>query len=245
MKYIIALIAVLILIRIDFILRTFDDLSSKFTSNSSTTLSNELPDRGPAPISVAEDRAIKTSPRTNFIIMLDRFADNPDESFRKAAFEIFKAHPTVFGKELDPQLAGSVFSWRDLIVQNAQQLPLFLLDLMKILQGENRDIVVRFYSLILDANPQWFLSTYILAKDPGCVVATQLADPHAEEEKLNILFDREKALNQLVETELKPEEKLLARSCLLQLRDHLGRITAPPGTAAPAASEGSQEGADQ
>lgn len=233
MKYVIGFILVLLVVKIDYVLRTFDELTERFSQGRPPVLSSEGFENS-STLPLKDDQALQSNPRQIFLLMLERFGDAPEETFRQTAFEIIQKNSDIFGEALDQELMGTIYSWRDLIGRKEKQLPLFLVDLMNVLKGENHLMIRRFYSLLMDADAEWFFSTYILTKDIQCAIATDLGDPLSAEEKLNVLFDRERSLNEFVQSEkIDPDQKLRAESCLLRLRQFLAELAPKTPATAP------------
>lgn len=237
MKYVLIFALIAILVRIDVVLRLFDQASSSFRQNKQTVIEGKEVKPEPAPVPVKDDQLINQTPRTRFINMLETFGQIPDPTIRQKAMEVFKASPTMFSEKLDPGLEGAVFNWRDLIAQGEPELPLFLLDLLTILHGENKDVVTKFYSLIIDQDLPLFLSSYSKSRDINCLIVTVVGDPVSEEEKRNILYDRDKSLNEFILSENSdPTQRRIADTCLLKLRTSLNATATPMPLPSPAST---------
>jgi hypothetical protein len=228
MKYVLIFALIAILVRIDVVLRLFDRATSYFNQNKATVVESKETKSSPAIVPVKDDRFIHQTPRARFINILETFGQIPDPTLREKAMEVFKASPTMFTEKLDPALESAVFSWRDLISQGSAELPPFLLDLLTILHGENKDMVTKFYSLIIDQNLPLFLSSYSKSRDINCLIVNVVGDRITEEEKRNVLYDREKALNEFSQSEkADPTQKRIADTCLLKLRTTLTATPTP------------------
>lgn len=239
MKYVIGFVLIALMVRIDVVLKVFDNALAFLGRESTPVISATEVRTTTDLVSVKDDKAVKPNPKNTFINMLENFASSPDATIRLKAMEAFRSQPTMFKLTKDTELEGAISSWRDLIVQNSPELPLFLLDLLTILQGENKEIIVRFYSLLMDNNLNLFLSTYTKSKDTNCSIATVVGDPLPEEEKINELYDRERALNTFVSQEkIDENQKAFANVCLLVLRLHLAKLAPPEGAPASDTPEG-------
>lgn len=234
MKYALIIAGILILLRIDDMLRLFDKASLYLGKEPTAVIDADEIRPTTEMISVTDDKFIKQTPKSRFINMLETFSRNPDSTLRQKAMEELKAHPTMFSEKLDSSLESAVYSWRDLLTQNSSELPLFLLDLLKVLRGENREMVLRFYSLVMDQHPATFFANYAQAADTNCLIALMMDQNIAAEERKNLLFDREKILNEFVNAEkVDPVQKRLAETCLLKLRNYLTPADPLPAPATP------------
>jgi hypothetical protein len=134
----------------------------------------------------------------------------------------------MFNQKLDPQLENEIFRWRDLLNNNEPEAAKFMQDLMNILQGENLEMMKRFFSLWMDINMEHFLAAYSKTKDTNCSIATML-DNIPEEERLNEYVEREDALKAFVAKEkVDPIQKNLANNCLLVLQIEIAKFPPRP-----------------
>lgn len=223
MKYLVILVLVVVLVRIDVFLRLFDKMGEKLTGRQPETQSTEVtPPR--ATISLTEDQTLKQSPRQIFLGLLENFRSDPLKSNREQALNYFKAHPTIFTQKLDTELEATIYRWRELMVNNEPEVGVFLNDLLNILQGENQLMVKRFFSIWMDINMENFLAAYSKTKDTNCTIATVFGDSIPEEEKLNEYRDREDALKTFVMKEgANPSYKALANNCLMVLNIEISK----------------------
>lgn len=228
MKYIVILIVVIILVRIDVVLQLFDKTSQKYQNS-------QLPDVKTTEVTQTElvpmnnDLAMKVAPRRIFLSMMEDFRSAPDVAIKDRALETLRATPTMFGEKLDTELESTVFRWRGLIEQKNKLAQSFLLELMKSLKGENLEMVKRFLSYSIDADLPDFLYFYSKTSDTNCMLITYLGDNLPEEEKYNELSTRLNALNAYIASD-KTEFKEYAQRCQMVLKitvDKLGVSTGP------------------
>lgn len=226
MKYVVIVIIALLMARADLFLGLFDRLVEKSQPapaevDTSEVKSNEL-------VPVAQDQSLKQTPRQTFIALLEDFHANPIQPIHERAMAIFKDNPTMFTQKRDPELEAAVFRWRDLLNNNEPEAAKFMQNLMNILQGENLEMMKRFFSLWMDINMEHFIAAYSKTKDTNCSIATIL-DNIPEEEKLNEYIEREDALKILVTKEkIDPVQKTLANNCLLVLQIEIAKFPPRP-----------------
>lgn len=224
--------------RADLFLGLFDRIVEKSAPSpvevdTSEVKSNEL-------VSVAQDQNLKQTPRQTFLALLEDFHANPVQQIHDRAIAIFKDNPTMFNQKLDPQLENEIFRWRDLLNNNEPEAAKFMLDLMNILQGENLDMMKRFFSLWMDINMEHFLAAYSKTKDTNCSIAAIFGDNIPEEEKVNEYVEREDALKAFVAKEkVDPIQKNLANNCLLVLQIEIAKFPPRPLTEDDAPEESS------
>lgn len=240
MKYVAILAVVLVIMRIDFILGLFEKISENSApavevDSSEISSSREI-------IPVTDDVTLKQTPKTTFLALLEDFHIRPSEDLRQRAMTIFKSHPTMFTQKLDRELESEVFRWRDLLNNNDPETVSFLLDLMGVLQGENLEMLKRFFSLWMEIDMGNFVAAYSKTKDVNCLIATTFGDVIPEEEKLNEYVERENALKALLAQEKSDAaQKAFISKCLLVLGLQINKMSPAltPGDApSPAAQEG-------
>lgn len=223
MKYVVIVIIALLMARADLFL----GLADKLFENT-----------GPAPVEVddtqvesnkivpvAQDGSLKRTPRQTFLVLLEDFHTNPTEAIHSTAMGIFKNHPTMFGQKLDPELEAQIFRLRDLMNNNEPEAVKFFNNLLNILQGENLQMMKRFYSLWMDINIENFISAYSKTRDTNCTVASLFGSPLPEEEMYYEYLEREEKLKAFVSKEkTEPVQKALANNCLLVLQLEIGKL---------------------
>jgi hypothetical protein len=229
MKYVLMFVVAIILIRIDKVIEIGEKGYMMFQSEPAQQ--DKLAGLGDSPVIVRSETNVKLSPRQEFLAFLDGFKVSPDASYREQAISLFRDHPQMFSEKGDKNLEARIYAWRDLIVQNSEELPLFLLDLMNIMKGENKITVTRFFSLVMDLNIDMFMSSYPRTKDPACAPVTLIEAAVPPEERLPELYERMGILEEFLAKEKLPaDKKLYANLCLNTLKIHLEKegASAPP-----------------
>ncbi len=244
MKYAVILIILILLVRIDFFLGLFDKVNKKFDANpteldgSDVRMNREL-------VPVNLDRSLKRTDRDQFMALLEAFHDSPSAGLAESALQVLKNNPAMFSDKIDPGLESQIFRWRDLLNNNRPEMVNFILELMKVLRGENSEMLKRFFALWMDINMSHFIVAYSRTPDTNCTIAPLFGDPVAEEEKLNEYYDRQESLNNFIKKEnLDVVQKSLATNCLLQLEIQIGKI-APIAEVLPSSSTDSVESTNE
>ncbi len=242
-KYVAIAAIVLLFARIDFILDLVDRAQQKLENRTpEIEVSETKTDRDTIP--VKDDEVLKRTPRQNILALLDDFQSSPAPELRVQTIALLRAHPKAFGVKLDRDLEARVFGLRDLLINNRPEVVNLLLELGPLLQGENLDLLTRFFALWMDIQMENFIAAYVRTKDVNCAIAPVFGDAIPEEEKLFEYYDREEALKAIVAKEkLDPAQKQLASNCLLQLGVVIQKL-APKASATEGAApaEGPQEG---
>ena len=230
MKYIVAFLLVVLLIRIDVLMHFFDQTSEKLQRFFTPTSQPSTVTDAPVIIPLNEDRSFKQNPKRTVLMLLTEFKVNPEQEIRLRIISIIKSNASLLGSDLDPRLESAVFGLRDLIYQKEKELPLLLVDLLNVLKGENREMVRRFFSLMMDHDLISFLQAYSQTKDENCIIAGELGDNLPEQEKLNELRSRLKSLGKYLERE-DATHKVLASNCQLVVQIQINKLspTAPEG----------------
>lgn len=219
MKYVWIFVAVIVFVRIDLVLHLYDKIADKIETQripevqpSEVSEPNEI-------ISMKDDMTLRQTPRTVFFTLMDDFRLNPNASVREDAMTVLLKHPDLLRAPKDEQFEATLFRWRDLVVQNVRELPLFLNDLLAVTKGENLELVKRFYSLILDHNVETFLLNYPRAKDPNCVIAAVTSDRLTPQTKYTVLFERDQEITEFLNRDkIDPLLQVYASSCQMVVK---------------------------
>lgn len=226
LKYVLLFVAAIILIRIDIVVGLGEKAFGLFRKNEVRVRADDL---GDATEIVRSEKNVTLTPRQKYLAFMDDFRVSPELVFRQQAMELFKANPQMFTDKLDKDLEARVYSWRDLSVQNAEELPLFLLDLYNILKGENKNIITRFFSVVMDLNFDMFIASYPRSKEVSCAPVTLIEEAVPAEERLPELFERLSIIEAYVAREGIPaDRKLYAGICMNALKVFLEK-EAPAG----------------
>jgi hypothetical protein len=242
MKYVVILIVVVILVRIDVILRLFDKTATKYQNSSSEIKSGEvIPSTEIIP--AGKELSSQSTPRKTFLSILNDFSYVPDVNFKNKAIELLRANPTMFNDKLDSELESSLYRWRNLLVQRNKVTHDFLMEMMKSLKGENLEMLKRFFSFAIDIDLPEFLALYSKSSDINCMIIVSLGDNLPIEEKYNELAERLSALDKFLSADREEAIKAYAQRCQMVLKlqvDKLKVIVAPNDDALVAPSEEAQ-----
>lgn len=221
MKYVWILVVVVILVRIDLILRFFEKTYDRFQNNS--TSSTQI--SGAEILPTESAKTLESSPRKIFFSILTDFHSVPDAAFKDKAIEILKANPTLFNEVLDRDLEAAIYRWKDVLNQKNKTTHDFVLEMMRIFKGENLEMLKRFYSYTIDIDIDDFLTSYSRSTDTNCMIMTYLADPLPIEEKYNELAERLATLEAYLASD-KPDvlKKAFGQKCQIVLKLEVDRL---------------------
>lgn len=239
MKYILILAAVVVIVRIDWVLRLFDKTSTKFGSSQSVVVSEDV-QPADAGVSFKNDPTITQSPRNLFFAMVQNFITKPDQQMRDNALDVLRKNPTIIPVSLDKELEGVLEKFRELLRQKNAEAAKFLIELAPMLHADNSNAVKAALSTLIDVDLGEFLTLYHASQDTNCAIATVQGDQISEEEKFNELIERAKAFDlYLASDKLDPLIKPFAVHCQLVLKLYLDKIRANfvPVEAVPLAPE--------
>lgn len=227
MKYIAILVLAFAIARIDFFLGLFDKASqNREPEQVEVDASDIRSDRETIPVD--KDENLKQTPKETFFALLADFHSNPVASIQERAMSILKSNPLMFSQKLDRDLESHIFGWRDLLNNNNQEAVKFMILLLNTLQGENLEMMKRFFSLWMEIDMPNFIAAYSQTKDVNCTIATLIGDKIPEEEKINEYYDREDALTAFLAREnLNPTHRALATNCLLVLGVEIAKVPPP------------------
>jgi hypothetical protein len=219
MKYVWIILAVILLVRIDLVMRIFDQAADKFSSRNSTEIAENEIQPNSEIVSITNDPSLKVTPKKIFLSMLDDFHASADLNIKLKALEFLKTHPTLFNDKLDKDLEIFIYRWRDLVLQKNKVTYDFLIELMKQLKGENLEMLQRFFTLVIDNDINEFFNAYQKTSDTNCMIIKKLVDVLPEEEAYNELAERLTLVQSYVSSDkINPSYKVFAELCLLVLK---------------------------
>lgn len=235
MKYVYILLVVIMLVRIDLVIHGIETLMSNIKSSSAPAIATPVLPQPDDLISIQEGNAVNLKPRSVFFSLLDDFHTNPTAEVRASAINVLMKNPTIFGPKLDRTLEGEIFKLSDLIYNKNKELPNFLMNLTELLKDENLEMVNRFFTIMLDSNPEMFLRTYTRSKDTNCIIAGLLGHRVPDEELVPEYREREEILNEFMAKEkVDPVLSALAQKCLLVVKLQINKL-APEASVVPEA----------
>lgn len=227
MKYVWIIVAVVILVRIDLVLKFFEKTANKFERETSSEVQSSDITPGIDLVPLDKDLAIKSNPRQIFLTMLNDFQANPESETKIKVIEFLKSNPTMFNERLDPDLESGIYRWRTLVVQRNKETAELLLEMLKIFKGENLEMVKRFFSFVIDADMADFLAIYSKSPDVNCMIITYLGDQLSTDERFNELSERLTVLDSYLGREgLAPGIKLFGDKCRLLLNFEVEKMKA-------------------
>lgn len=219
MKYVWIIVAVVILVRIDVVMRFFDKTAKKIDTQNSPEISSEAIGPQSELVPVTADLSIKSSPIKKFITMLEDFQATGDPAIQASAMDFLIANPTLFDDKLNKEFEGAVYKWRDLFLQKNRNSYSFMMGMMKHMRGENALMLRKVFSMVIDLDLPEFLNFYSKSSDENCLIMSDLAFPLPDEERYNELSDRLKTLNSFMGSDkFPPQLKTFADKCHLVLK---------------------------
>ncbi len=239
MKYIFILLGVIILVRIDLVIHGIETLArnvSKVSQRPATT-DNLVVNDSMVPndvVSIKEDKSLKRTPRTEFFTLLEEFSLSPTNETRLKLRLIVEKNPKLFSEKLDTDLEAQIFKMIDLIYNKNKEFAFLLLDLLEFLVGENKLMVEKFFTILMDSNLDLFLNTYSKSKDKNCMIAKFLGHKIPEDEVMNELLERQVILHDyLLRDKIDPLIENLAKNCQLVLNLEITKLTTPAESSEP------------
>jgi hypothetical protein len=245
MKYLVIILVVVILVRIDVLMHGVDTIANKVQSRKESRIPDIEPNVQPSDdlISIKDDRSLVRTPRIEFFTLLEDFHLRPSSEIKDKMVEIFKKKPDLFGSKLDKQLEAEIFKLTDLIYNKNSDFAYLLVDLTENLKGENLEMIKRFFTIMMDSNLELFLKVYSRTKDSNCMIAKLMGHRFPAEELLNEFIERQELLdNFLSQEKIDPTIHLLAKSCQLVVNMEVNKlnpdnVSAPEETTTPAPAE--------
>jgi hypothetical protein len=218
MKYVWIVVTIIFLVRIDMVLNFIEKALKKVSPSQETELRpGEIPVSSDL-VPINSDLTLKVSPRVQFLTIVNDFYVSPEQSGIERALEILKNNPKIFSDKLDKDLEVKIYLLRELIQQKNKLAYDFIYALMKLLKGENLEMLKRFSSLLIDYDLPEFMNYSSMHGDSTCSLSTYLADNIPEEEKYNELVERSGQINNFMNsTSATPVQKLFAEKCLTLL----------------------------
>ena len=233
MKYVVILVVIVILVRIDVVFKLFEKTAGKYQNSREEIKTGDIEPSSDL-VSVDNDLSLKTSPHKTFISMLNDFKNTSDLNVKNKAIEVLRSQTTMFSDKLDIELESSIYLWRDLLIQKNKTAHEFLIEMMKYIKGENLEMVRRFYSLAIDIDLIDFFNSYSKSTDTNCIIMGYVADNLSDEEKFNELEERLIAFDAFLLTEKAVPFLVFAKRCQIVLNLEINKLKAvvPPSETA-------------
>ena len=233
MKYVVILVVIVILVRIDVVFKLFEKTAGKYQNSREEIKTGDIEPSSDL-VSVDNDLSLKTSPHKTFISMLNDFKNTSDLNVKNKAIEVLRSQTTMFSDKLDIELESSIYLWRDLLSQKNKTAHEFLIEMMKYIKGENLEMVRRFYSLAIDIDLIDFFNSYSKSTDTNCIIMGYVADNLSDEEKYNELEERLIAFDAFLLTEKAVPFLVFAKRCQIVLNLEINKLKAvvPPSETA-------------
>jgi len=233
MKYVVILIVIVILVRIDVVFKLFEKTAGKYQNSREEIKTGDIEPSSNL-VSVDNDLSLKTSPHKTFISMLNDFKNTSDLNVKNKAIEVLRSQTIMFSDKLDIELESSIYLWRDLLIQKNKTAHEFLIEMMKYIKGENLEMVRRFYSLSIDIDLIDFFNSYSKSTDTNCIIMGYVADNLSDEEKYNELEERLIAFDAFLLTEKAIPFLVFAKRCQIVLNLEINKLKAvvPPSETA-------------
>lgn len=233
MKYVVILVVIVILVRIDVVFKLFEKTAGKYQNSREEIKTGDIEPSSDL-VSVDNDLSLKTSPHKMFISMLNDFKNTSDLNVKNKAIEVLRSQTTMFSDKLDIELESSIYLWRDLLIQKNKTAHEFLIEMMKYIKGENLEMVRRFYSLAIDIDLIDFFNSYSKSTDTNCIIMGYVADNLSDEEKYNELEERLIAFDAFLLTEKAVPFLVFAKRCQIVLNLEINKLKAvvPPSETA-------------
>lgn len=240
MKYVALLVIIIMFVRIDVLLEFYEKATGKFQPAPPEISESDIKSNRET-IPMAKDENLKQTSKERFFSLLEDFHTSPTAEMRERVLTALKSNPTMFSADLDAGLESHIFRFRDLMINNNDEMVFLLIELMNVLPGQNQEMIKRFFSLWMDINMEHFIAAYSRTKDVNCTIAGTFGDNIPEEEKINEYYDREDALKAFISKEgVNIMQKNFAEKCLLVLGMEIQKRAPQTGseTVAPEATEG-------
>jgi hypothetical protein len=229
MKYLALVVLVFVLLRADFIMNQIDRYRESSGPSVEVVPTDVQSSR--EVVSFKDDRTLKPGPREVFFILMTDFQGNPSPEVREKILAHAKENPSLFDEKLDPELEAAIFRLRDLLQQDNREVPLLILDLSKVLRGENAVTLKRFLSLLQDLNLESFIEYYPKAGDTNCLAAATFVDPVPQDEHLNQFHERVRGIDVYLQNEKIPEShRAFALNCQTVLNLEISKLAPKPST---------------
>ena len=226
MKYVVIIAVVILIVRIDYILRLFDRAADRINNPSSNQTAPEgFASRPIVPIN--DDPFLKASPKSLFFAALKDFSVSPSTVARNRVLELLKSHANLFGESLDENLAAVLSLLEEPLRNRNPEAAILLVELMDQLKGENILAARNTLAVFINADFVQFLKIYKTNKDATCAIATYQPENLPDQEKIYELTDRLDIVSKYLSSETAdPQLKPMASNCKLRIEMKLTELKA-------------------
>jgi len=228
MKYILILFGAIMIARIDILIHGIESIFNKVEDkkNAKIVENTDLPTAQPTEIiSIKEDHTLKVTPRLEFFTLIEEFRLKPSNGLRNKIGTVIQKNPNLFTETIDRDLEAQIYKMADLIYNKSNEFALLLVDLVQNLKGENKEMIQKFFTVMMDSNINLFISSYSLTQDKNCIIGKSFGLKIPEDEILNELLERRDRLETyLNQPKIDPLLLQFAQNCLLVLNIELDKI---------------------
>lgn len=229
MKYVVIIVIIAILVRIDFVLNSIDQLYSKAKSHFTTAPVSKNVESNRELIQTKVEEKKLEGPRSIFFNLLEEFRTVPDKEKRERIIFLIKGNADLLTEKKDSEFEKVIYLYRDLLNQRNLETINLLIDLQNVLRGENLEIVRRFTSILIDLDFNVFVKNYVKSKDTNCIVSSLVADSMNDDEKYTVLYERMESVNLFLSKEQSDVTiKDLATRCQIVLKLQIEKLAPEP-----------------
>lgn len=222
MKYVLIIVLTLIILRIDMFVGVVERAWKKIPQIKKQESVENLDIPAVSTFAVSD---FKENHIEQFQLLLTEFSYNPDRATRELISNYLKKNPNIHDMNSDILFRG-LDEWQSIVRGENQEVYFLLNDFIEYFKGKNFQVLLQFYSLVLDGNPEFFFHYYPIHKDPNCIVARYAWNQvnAIEEEVIN---SRKIKIEELA-NKIDPTKLDFSKNCLLVIRVESAKTPQPP-----------------
>ena len=229
MKYAIIIIAIIVLVRFETILKLVDRTQGLVTS--SETLPTEQAEVNQSVIvPVSKDKSFEQTPDQRIVTLIEDFYRTPTDTMKNLIISDIKGNPALFGETGHPGYLNIMSRMVSHIQQKNSIVNDFLFELWPLVKGANLLIVKQLLAMNFEENLVLFLDQLSKSgRDPSCFIAEMIPDGFTKEEKERFLNERRANLEKVSYDETQaPKVKTMSINCFRTVEIEILKLNPPP-----------------
>lgn len=221
MKYVLFLILLLVVLRIDMFVGVVERAWKKVPRVQEPVVVDAVETPAVSTFSVA---GLQEDQISQFRLLMTEFTYKPDRLTRDLLVNYLKSNPSILEIK-DSILFSELEKWLPLVREDNPEVLLTLNNFIELFKGAPLQTLLQFYTNFLEENTELFFHYYPITKDPNCIVAKYAWNYQntVNEERLLLRKKQIEGLSGKIEA----GKVDFASNCLLVIRVESSKIPQP------------------
>ena len=235
MKYAIIIIAIIILVRWETIVRLVNKTESLVTRedskavNQPANMQNEI-------VPMTTDKNLDSSVDKRIVNLMEEFNRFPSESAKELIIADIKATPEIVGQTAHEGFLSAMMKLTGHVQDKNQLTNDLLFELWPLVKGPHVLLVRQLLAINFNDNMVPFLDQLSKSgRDPSCSIGEMVPDSLEKDEKETFLLGRKEILSKIIDDEAQPPKvRTMGLNCFRSVEIALLKLNPPPAAETPA-----------